>query len=467
MGPPAMTSEERMRELFKRLDTDGNGQIDIEELRAGLQLLGTPVQENAGEVILRAGDTNKDGKLDLEEFTRYLKEHEKKLRLTFKSLDRNNDGRIDASEILHSMEHLGVHITLTQAENILKSMDKDNTIQVDWNEWRDFYLLNPASSVQEILQYWKHTTILDVGDSLTVPDEFTEEERTTGLWWRQLVAGGGAGAVSRTCTAPLDRLKVIMQVTSSRSNHIGLIGGLRTMVREGGLKSLWRGNGVNVVKIAPETAIKFTSYEQIKKLIGSESGKPLGIAERFMSGSLAGATAQTVIYPMEVVKTRLALGQTGEYTSIVDCGRKILQRQGLRAFYKGYMPNILGIIPYAGIDLAIYETLKNRWLQKHNERVNPGVFVLLGCATASSTCGQLASYPLVLVRTRMQAAASQQPFDSKQVSMSNLFRSIWRNEGFSGLYRGLVPNFMKVIPAVGISYVVYENIKRTLGVGSH
>lgn len=54
--------------------------------------------------------------------------------------------------------------------------------------------------------------IFDVGENLMVPDEFTVEERQTGMWWRHLVAGGGAAAVSRTCTAPLDRLTVLMQV---------------------------------------------------------------------------------------------------------------------------------------------------------------------------------------------------------------------------------------------------------------
>lgn len=54
--------------------------------------------------------------------------------------------------------------------------------------------------------------IFDIGENLLVPDDFTIEEKQTGMWWRHLVAGGGAGAVSRTCTAPLDRLKVMMQV---------------------------------------------------------------------------------------------------------------------------------------------------------------------------------------------------------------------------------------------------------------
>lgn len=63
-----------------------------------------------------------------------------------------------------------------------------------------------------IYRCWRSSQIFDVGENLTVPDEFTVEERQTGMWWRHLVAGGGAGAVSRTCTAPLDRLKVLMQV---------------------------------------------------------------------------------------------------------------------------------------------------------------------------------------------------------------------------------------------------------------
>uniref|UniRef100_A0A8D1KPL0 Solute carrier family 25 member 25 n=1 Tax=Sus scrofa TaxID=9823 RepID=A0A8D1KPL0_PIG len=348
--------------------------------------------------IVQAGDKDLDGQLDFEEFVHYLQDHEKKLRLVFKSLDKKNDGRIDAQEIMQSLRDLGVKISEQQAEKILKRirtghfwgpvtyMDKNGTMTIDWNEWRDYHLLHPVENIPEIILYWKHSTIFDVGENLTVPDEFTVEERQTGMWWRHLVAGGGAGAVSRTCTAPLDRLKVLMQVHASRSNNMCIVGGFTQMIREGGARSLWRGNGINVLKIAPESAIKFMAYEQIKRLVGTDQ-ETLRIHERLVAGSLAGAIAQSSIYPMEVrvpgpglgstcageggggrgsrshhscwalqvLKTRMALRKTGQYSGMLDCARKILAREGVAAFYKGYVPNMLGIIPYAGIDLAVYE----------------------------------------------------------------------------------------------------------------
>uniref|UniRef100_A0A8C9WJD9 Solute carrier family 25 member 24 n=1 Tax=Scleropages formosus TaxID=113540 RepID=A0A8C9WJD9_SCLFO len=460
VGPQDGRWEWWVAELFEKLDVNRDGKVDIAELRAGLAAMG--IAFGSVEKIVSSGDTDKDEGLSFAEFSKYLKEHEKKLRLTFKSLDKNNDGTIDSMEIKQSLADLGVNITQEEAEKILKSIDVDGTMTVDWNEWQQHFLFNPVDNLQDIIRYWKHSTVLDIGDSLTIPDEFTEEEKTTGLWWKQLMSGAVAGAVSRTGTAPLDRMKVFMQVHASKSNKISLVGGFKQMIKEGGVTSLWRGNGVNVIKIAPETAIKFMAYEQYKKFLSAEGGK-VQTHERFIAGSLAGATAQTAIYPMEVMKTRLTLRKTGQYSGMFDCAKKILKKEGIKAFYKGYIPNILGIIPYAGIDLAVYESLKNAWLSNYaKDTANPGVIVLLGCGTISSTCGQLASYPLALIRTRMQAQASLE--GSEQLSMSRLAKKIVEKDGIFGLYRGILPNFMKVIPAVSISYVVYEYMKTGLGI---
>lgn len=106
--------------------------------------------------------------------------------------------------------------------------------------------------------------------------------------------------------------------------------------------------------------------------------------------------------------------------------------------------------------------------------------LLLACGTVSSTCGQVCSYPLALVRTRLQAPCKfvkilltfQYLFviclsdlegpDTR--TMVSVFKDIWSKEGPTGLYRGITPNFMKVAPAVSISYVVYERCREALGV---
>ncbi|XP_072133828.1 mitochondrial adenyl nucleotide antiporter SLC25A24-like [Mobula birostris] len=234
------------------------------------------------------------------------------------------------------------------------------------------------------------------------------------------------------------------------------------MVKEGGYISLWRGNGTNVAKIAPETGIKFLAYDQYKKLFSDNRAK-LDIHQRFAAGSLAGVTAQTIIYPMEVIKTRLALGNTGQYKGFRNCLNTIIKNEGLSSLYRGYLPNLFGIIPYAGIELTVYEVLKKAYCQRYSEEPNePGVFIHLGCGTISCTCGQLGSYPLALIKTKMQAQVIAK--DGAKASMLQHISTIMQEEGWRGFYRGFTPNCMKVVPAVGISFVVYEQMKNLLGI---
>jgi hypothetical protein len=100
--------------------------------------------------------------------------------------------------------------------------------------------------------------------------------------------------------------------------------------------------GINVIKIAPESAIKFAAYEQVKRIIRGPDARPMSIFERFVAGACAGFVSQSVIYPMEVLKTRLALRKTGQYSGMIDAAKKIYIHEGVRAFYRGYIPNVLG-----------------------------------------------------------------------------------------------------------------------------
>ncbi|EFX71570.1 calcium-binding mitochondrial carrier protein SCaMC-3-like isoform X1 [Daphnia pulex] len=461
--------EERFEKLFRQLDVNGDGRIDILELSQSLHKHGVPenLKESYATKFIQQSDLNQSGDVSLAEFIYYVSEHEKKLLLLFSNLDTDKDGRIKVNELITAFRDLGVAISRQEAAQLLKRIDKDGSLDIGFNEWRDFLLFHPTADLSEIINYWRHSTYLDVGESVTVPDDFTLQEMLSGMWWRHLLAGGVAGAVSRTSTAPLDRLKVFLQVHGL--NRFGSLAACaRHMLHEGGVRSLWRGNGINVMKIAPESAIKFMAYEKLKQYI--KSGSPtrdLGMYERFVAGSIAGCISQTTIYPLEVLKTRLSLRTTGQYRGIVDAAKKIYSREGASVFFRGYIPNLLGIIPYAGIDLAVYETLKKRWLRNHIDTEKPSVLILLSCGTVSSTCGQIASYPMALVRTRLQAAVALQTVGggpTAQLSMTGVFRTILATEGPAGLYRGITPNFLKVAPAVSISYVVYEHCRQALGV---
>ncbi|CAH1119923.1 unnamed protein product [Phaedon cochleariae] len=451
--------EERLGKLFNLLDKNGNGRIDIHDLSATLKKHGL-LHHGYAEKFLKSSKSQ-TGDLSLADFIYYVREHEKNLRLHFSHLDKNKDGKIDLDELIRAFSDLGIPLERGEATNLLQRMDQDGSLNISYDEWRDFLLLAPSTNIQDLITYWRHSTYLDIGEDMNVPDDFTQNEMQTGMWWRHLAAGGIAGAVSRTCTAPLDRLKVFLQVQPSKQKIRDCF---KCMVKEGGVYGLWRGNGINVLKIAPESALKFAAYEQIKRLIKGDSEEPLTIYQRFMAGALAGGISQSAIYPMEVLKTRLALRKTGQYKSIADAAYKIYVTEGLMSFYRGYIPNILGIIPYAGIDLAVYETLKKKYFMTHSSNEQPTFWTLLACGSASSTLGQMCSYPLALIRTRLQAQVAHPAIDPTSATMSGVFRTIVEKEGVFGLYRGITPNFIKVMPAVSISYVVYEYSSRLLGV---
>ncbi|XP_075392845.1 calcium-independent mitochondrial carrier protein SCaMC-3L-like [Tenrec ecaudatus] len=283
-----------------------------------------------------------------------------------------------------------------------------------------------------------------------------------GAWWKILLSGAVAGTVSRTSTAPLDRTRVHMQVYSSKKHLMNLLGGLRSLIQEGGFRSLWRGNGINVLKIAPEYGIKFLVFEEVgsDRFHFGESSNPI-FQEDVLAGSLAVAVSQTLINPLEVLKIRLTLGRTGQYDGLGDCVGQILRREGPAAFYRGYAPNMLGIIPYAFTDLAVNKMMNNIRVKSRGDNEEHSQAYNIYTQTVSTVCGQMASYPLTLLRTKLQA---KDTFEGSKPTMRAIFRDIVAEQGWPGLFRGLTPTLLKVIPAVAISCTVYTTMKSTLGV---
>jgi len=242
---------------------------------------------------------------------------------------------------------------------------------------------------------------------------------------RYILAGAIAGTVSRTATAPFDRLKVYLQTQyhtlPSRSRaHSAVLESAKNLFRSGGILNFFCGNGLNVVKIAPESAIKFFSYERIKAgvatMLGKKDKESIGMSGRFLSGGLAGIISQFSIYPLETLKTRI-MSSAGVSSASASSNEGVLlttaqgmwNKQGIRAFYKGIVPALVGVFPYAAIDMSVYETLKMGYVKwQHGEELQDplkplrpaSAFVSLGCGMMSGSIGAIMVYPLALVRTR-------------------------------------------------------------------
>lgn len=113
---------------------------------------------------------------------------------------------------------------------------------------------------------------------------------------------------------------------------------------EGNWAGLWRGNFVNVIKTAPENAIRLATYEKLKQLLNKNTNKKHNtFSEKLMCGSAAGFIATLVLYPLKTVKTIMNLGNTGEFKSIADCINKLYVAHGMKAFYRGLLANSIGI----------------------------------------------------------------------------------------------------------------------------
>ncbi|KAJ0053084.1 hypothetical protein Pint_01307 [Pistacia integerrima] len=449
----------RIRSLFNFFDAADIGYLDYAQIENGLSALQIPAEYKYAKDLLKVCDANRDGRVDYHEFKRYMDDKELELYRIFQAIDVEHNGCILPEELWDALVKAGIEINDEELARFVEHVDKDNNGIITFEEWRDFLLLYPHEvTIENIYHHWERVCLVDIGEQAVIPEGISKHVQRSKFF----IAGGIAGAASRTATAPLDRLKVVLQVQTGNSRIVPTI---RKIWKDEGLLGFFRGNGLNVLKVAPESAIKFYAYEILKNVVGDIMGEDkdnIGPSGRLLAGGMAGAVAQAAIYPLDLVKTRLqtcAL-ESGKAPKLGILTKDIWVHEGPRAFYKGLVPSLLGIIPYAGIDLAVYETLKDLSKSYFVRESEPGPLVQLGCGTISGALGATCVYPLQVIRTRMQAQRSNSAAAFK--GMSDVFWRTLHKEGYRGFYKGIFPNLLKVVPAASITYLVYEAMKKSL-----
>ncbi|EEQ84415.1 hypothetical protein RJZ56_000040 [Blastomyces dermatitidis] len=340
------------------------------------------------------------------------------------------------------------------------------------------------------------------------------------------LAGGLAGCAAKTVVGPLDRVKILFQTSNPQfakysTGWFGVVSAMKDINSHEGVRGLFKGHSATLLRIFPYAAIKFLAYEQIRAVVIPSRDRETPF-RRLISGSTAGLTSVFFTYPLEVMRVRLAFETkhnvrsslrricrqiynenrpgtvsataTAASTSTsskpltppTSCLPSKPPRYGLSNFYRGFSPTLLGMLPYAGVSFLTHDTVGD-WLRHpklaayttipHSDkppasspasapqpykRVQLTAPAELLSGALAGLVSQTSSYPLEVIRRRMQVAGAVG--DGHRVGIAETGKRIFAEKGFRGFWVGLTIGYMKVVPMVAVSFFVYERSKWWLGI---
>jgi len=273
---------------------------------------------------------------------------------------------------------------------------------------------------------------------------------------RRLISGAFAGAVSRTVVAPLETIRTHLIVGTGSLSSAQVFDNI---MKIDGWRGLFRGNFVNVIRVAPSKAIELFAYDTIKKVLTPNPDEPmkLPIPPSLLAGACAGFTSTLCTYPLELLKTRITI-QRDVYNNLLDAMVKIVRDEGPGELYRGLVPSLIGVVPYAAVNYFTYDGLRKAY--KKAFKTDPNNLVTLLIGSMSGAISSSASFPLEVARKQMQVGAvgGRQVYDN----LLHALICIMEKEGVGGLYKGLGPSCLKLAPAAGIAFMCYEGCKKVL-----
>eukprot|EP00438_Fugacium_kawagutii_P013523 Skav223259 [mRNA] locus=scaffold1037:143604:157559:- [translate_table: standard] len=305
--------------------------------------------------------------------------------------------------------------------------------------------------------------------------------------------GGVSGAVAKTLTAPIERVKLVVQTQDAnpkiRSGEVprytGMVDCAQRILKEQGLYRFWDGNLTNCLRYFPTQAFNLAFKDTFKKMFPKYNPKTEAWLLRLLcfarsefwqffganlvSGGLAAAASMTIVYPLDYARTRLAsdVGSgKATFSGLGDCLIKTAKGPGgFFALYTGFGVSVCGIIGYRGLQLGTFDTITglNPW------KKDPGLMGAVstfGAAQTAITIGAGATYPFDTVRRRLQMQ-SEKPVEETLASSGehiykgtmDCFKKIAAEEGLvSGLYKGFLANVVRSVGGA-LVLVLYDRAK--------
>jgi len=289
-------------------------------------------------------------------------------------------------------------------------------------------------------------------------------------------AGGISGAVAKTATAPIERVKLIIQTQDANPliksgqvpRYTGIGNCFSRVMSEQGFAAFWRGNFTNVIRYFPTQAFNFAFKDTIKALFPKYNPKTefgMFFLTNMASGGLAGAGSLCIVYPLDYARTRLASDVgTGarSFNGLADCLVKTARGpSGILGLYNGFGVSVAGIIPYRGVYFGMYDSLAGINPFK-NEGGIIGLASKFAIAQATAITAGYASYPFDTIRRRLQMRSEKPKDQWLYKGTMDCLAKIMKDEGTNALFKGAGANALRTVGSA-LVLVLYGEIKTMLG----
>jgi solute carrier family 25 (adenine nucleotide translocator) protein 4/5/6/31 len=284
-----------------------------------------------------------------------------------------------------------------------------------------------------------------------------------------LAAGGISGAVSKTITAPLEKVKLAIQnqdsnpriLSGEMKRYSGMGDCFKRHVTELGATSLWRGNVANCIRYVPTAAFNLAFKDTIKRAFPkynkqTDFGKFAAV--QVASGSAAGGATNTLVYPLIYIRTVLGadIGQVKKYNGMYDCIVKTVKSNGFFSLYNGIGPSTCGIVVYRGTQFGLQDIIKA--FNPYQEEFSPiAVFSKFCVAQVAVSVSGVVAYPFDTMQRRLQIEASKPKSEQIYSGMADCFSKILKQEGPGGFFKGALANILRGTGAA-IVLVMYDEI---------
>ncbi|GLH01852.1 ADP,ATP carrier protein [Gryllus bimaculatus] len=289
---------------------------------------------------------------------------------------------------------------------------------------------------------------------------------------KDFAAGGISAAISKTAVAPIERVKLLLQVQhiskqiSADQRYKGIVDCFVRIPREQGFLAFWRGNFANVIRYFPTQALNFAFKDKYKQVFlgGVDKNKQFWryFAGNLASGGAAGATSLCFVYPLDFARTRLAadVGKAGaerEFTGLGNCISKIFKSDGLVGLYRGFGVSVQGIIIYRAAYFGFYDTARG---MLPNPKSTP-FLVSWAIAQVVTTVSGIVSYPFDTVRRRMMMQSGRKASEIIYKNTLHCWGVIYRTEGGAAFFKGAFSNILRGTGGA-LVLVLYDEIKTFL-----